>query len=80
VNTPYREFLKDHTAEVLDTFPTDGLFFDIVFPVPCICRYCREKILKAFSECFLVVGSVLLAGSLVVWLCRKTKATGGAGA
>jgi hypothetical protein len=33
VNTPYREFLKDHTAEVLDTSPTDGLFFDIVFPL-----------------------------------------------
>jgi hypothetical protein len=43
VNTPYREFLKAHTAEVLEVFPADGLFFDIVWPVPCACRYCREK-------------------------------------
>jgi hypothetical protein len=33
----------------------------------------------AFSECFLVVGSVLLAGSLVIWFCRKTKAGGASG-
>jgi hypothetical protein len=43
LNTPYREFLKELTAEVLDTFPTDGLFFDIVWPVTCVCRYCQEK-------------------------------------
>ena len=43
LNTPYREFLKELTAEILETFPTDGLFFDIVWPVACVCRYCREK-------------------------------------
>jgi len=47
VNTAYREFIKEHTAEILDTFPTDGLFFDIVWPVACACRYCREKMLAA---------------------------------
>jgi hypothetical protein len=50
VNTPYREFLKEHTAEVLDTFPIDGLFFDIVFPVPCACRYCCELMVRAGLE------------------------------
>jgi len=50
VNSPYRGFLKEHTAEVLDTFPTDGLFFDIVRPVACACRYCREKMLFASLE------------------------------
>jgi hypothetical protein len=50
LNTPYREFLKEHTAEVLNTFPTDGLFFDIVWPVACACRYCREKMLAADLE------------------------------
>jgi hypothetical protein len=50
VNSPYREFLKDHTAEVLETFPTDGLFFDIVWPEACACRYCREKMLAAGLE------------------------------
>jgi DHA2 family multidrug resistance protein len=37
-----------------------------------------SSFVMAFSECFLVVGSVLLAGSLVIWFCRKTKAGGGA--
>ncbi len=50
VNSPYREFLKNHTAEVLETFPTDGLFFDIVWPEACACRYCREKMLAAGLE------------------------------
>ncbi|MBV8377449.1 MAG: beta-galactosidase trimerization domain-containing protein, partial [Verrucomicrobia bacterium] len=50
VNTPYRDFLKEHTAEILEAFPTDGLFFDIVRPEPCTCRYCREKMLTAGLE------------------------------
>ena len=50
VNTPYREFLKQHTAELLETLPTDGLFFDIVWPIPCACRHCREKMLAAGLE------------------------------
>lgn len=40
-NTPYRDFLKAHTHELLDLFPLDGLFFDIVVPRDCSCRYCR---------------------------------------
>ena len=32
VNTPYREFLKEHTAEILETFLTDGLFFRYRLP------------------------------------------------
>jgi hypothetical protein len=43
VNSPYRDFLRALTSEVLETFPTDGLFFDIVWPVICVCRYCREQ-------------------------------------
>jgi Hypothetical glycosyl hydrolase 6/Beta-galactosidase trimerisation domain len=43
VNTPYREFVKELTAEVLESLPTDGLFFDIVWPVKCLCRYCQEQ-------------------------------------
>jgi hypothetical protein len=50
VNTPYREFLKRHTAEILETFPADGFFFDIVSPIACACRYCREKMLAAGLE------------------------------
>ncbi|HEU5102084.1 MAG TPA: hypothetical protein VFU22_23840, partial [Roseiflexaceae bacterium] len=41
VGSPYRDFLKAHTQEVLETLPTDGIFFDIVHPLPCACRHCR---------------------------------------
>jgi hypothetical protein len=43
VNTPYRDFLKAQTQEVLESFPVDGIFFDIVQPVECSCAYCRKK-------------------------------------
>ena len=46
VNTPYRDFLKAQTREVLETLPTDGLFFDIVQPRICLCRQCRETMLS----------------------------------
>ncbi|MBZ4644585.1 MAG: hypothetical protein PWR27_2035 [Petroclostridium sp.] len=47
VNTPYRDFLKAHTKEVLEMFdPADGLFFDIVFPVDCSCKDCRKGMLE----------------------------------
>lgn len=32
VNSPYLDFLKAQTREVLETLPVDGLFFDIVQP------------------------------------------------
>ncbi len=43
VNSPYIDFLKAHVQEVLETLPTDGIFFDIVAPVDCSCRYCRAR-------------------------------------
>jgi hypothetical protein len=46
VNTPYRDFLKAHVKEILQTLPTDGLFFDIVGTRDCSCEYCR----KAMTE------------------------------
>ncbi|NOU96784.1 beta-galactosidase [Paenibacillus sp. LMG 31456] len=49
VNTPYREFLKQHTIEILEMFGTevDGLFYDIVKTVDCSCKYCRNGMEKA---------------------------------
>ena len=41
VNTPYRDFLKEHVREVLERFPTDGMWFDIVSPRDCSCHHCR---------------------------------------
>lgn len=46
VNSPYRDFLKDLTGEILTTLPVDGLFFDIVGTVDCSCRYCRAGMIK----------------------------------
>lgn len=47
VNTPYRTFLKAHVKEILEMFdPVDGLFMDIVFPVGCSCRFCRQGMLE----------------------------------
>ena len=46
VNSPYRDFLKALTQEILETFPVDGLFFDIVQPTPCACKYCRAEMSK----------------------------------
>lgn len=43
VNSPYvEEFLKPHVEEVLELIPTDGIFFDIVRPRNCSCKYCRN--------------------------------------
>jgi hypothetical protein len=42
VNSPYRDWLKGHVREILETLPTDGFFFDICFPVDCSCHYCRS--------------------------------------
>ncbi|MCY0879894.1 MAG: beta-galactosidase trimerization domain-containing protein [Firmicutes bacterium] len=42
VNTGYRDFLKVHTQEVLETIHgVDGLFFDIVQTRECSCPECR---------------------------------------
>ncbi|MGI6201651.1 MAG: beta-galactosidase trimerization domain-containing protein [Christensenellales bacterium] len=40
VNTGYRDFLKDHLRELLETFDCDGFFLDIVQPTPCACERC----------------------------------------
>lgn len=46
VNSPYLDFLKSHVQEILETLPVDGLFFDIVSPQDCSCRFCREGMAK----------------------------------
>jgi hypothetical protein len=45
VNSPYRDFLKAHVQEMLETLPVDGFFFDIVQVRDCSCRHCREGML-----------------------------------
>lgn len=40
LNTPYVDYVLEQTIEVLDNFPTDGLFFDIIHQGTCCCRWC----------------------------------------
>ncbi|XID93889.1 alpha-amylase family protein [Paenibacillaceae bacterium WGS1546] len=42
VNTPYRQFLKNHLAEALERIPVEGVWFDASFIVECCCRNCLE--------------------------------------
>jgi len=46
VNSPYKEFLKAQTREVLENYPVDGLFFDIVSPRDCSCSWCVADMKK----------------------------------
>jgi uncharacterized membrane protein len=39
-----------------------------------------NSFVMAYSECFLALGVILLVGSVAIWLCKKTKATGAAAA
>lgn len=50
VNSPYRDFLKRQTKEVLESLPTDGIFFDIVKPVDCSCKHCRKDMERRGME------------------------------
>lgn len=44
LNTPYRDFLRGHIEEILDTFdPVDGLFLDIVNPSTAPARRALKK-------------------------------------
>jgi hypothetical protein len=38
----------------------------------------EPSLVMAFSECFLVIGSLLLAGSVLIWFCRKPNPSAGA--
>jgi hypothetical protein len=42
MNTPYVDYVVEHTEEILQGYPVDGLFVDIVFQSPpgCVCERC----------------------------------------
>lgn len=42
-NSPYIEYVMAQTNEVLDRFPVDGLFFDIIMQRDCCCFRCIES-------------------------------------
>ncbi len=53
VNSGYRSFLFGHVDELLDRFDVDGLFFDIVRPVECLCSSCRHGMESSGLDPFL---------------------------
>ena len=50
VNSPYLDFLKAQTKEVLETLPTDGIFLDIVKPLDDSSRWTVTEMLEAGLE------------------------------
>jgi hypothetical protein len=42
LNSPFRDFMKEHAAEILASLPVDGLYFDFIRPDHCVCGYCRR--------------------------------------
>lgn len=48
VGSPYRDFLMDSVRDLIEHVGSvDGLFFDIVKPIPCACYHCRIGMLAA---------------------------------
>ncbi len=45
LNSPYESYLRELVAEILDTMPVDGFWFDILLPYDCACRHCRDRML-----------------------------------
>jgi hypothetical protein len=46
MNTPYINYVVEHTQEILNSYDIDGIFFDIIVQTPCLCRYCQEGMRK----------------------------------
>jgi len=47
LNTPYRDFVIEQAVEVLEMYPADGLFLDIINVKECSCPRCREGMVRA---------------------------------
>ncbi len=42
LNSPYVDFLEEFTRDLMGTVATDGLWYDIVWPQDCSCRFCQD--------------------------------------
>jgi hypothetical protein len=45
-NSPYIDFVWEQTAEVLQNFAVDGLFFDIITQEACLCENCLTRMVS----------------------------------
>ncbi|MEW2549934.1 alpha-amylase family protein [Streptomyces sp. NPDC047002] len=42
LNSPFRQFMRDHVREILTTVGGDGLYLDFIRPDVCVCAHCRR--------------------------------------
>lgn len=47
LNSPYKDFLIKQAIEVLQMYPVDGLFLDIVNVKECSCAHCKKGMIEA---------------------------------
>ncbi len=47
LNTPYREFVIEQAVEVMEMYPVDGIFLDIINVKECSCRYCKASMVES---------------------------------
>jgi hypothetical protein len=74
VNTPYRDFLKEHVREIVETLPTDGIFFDIVGIRDCSCEACRKSMVEQGLKPHLKADRLRFATGLVGEFMRDMSA------
>jgi hypothetical protein len=46
LNSPYEAYMRELVADIMETMPVDGFWFDILLPYDCSCRHCRELMLQ----------------------------------
>lgn len=74
VNTPYRDFLKAHIAELFEKVPVDGLFLDIVQIRECSCPWCRKAMLAKNMDPSNAVQRRAFAGDMIYDFKREMTA------
>ena len=47
INSPYRQFLKEHLIEALEMFEVNGIWLDATFVVECCCEHCLKGMKEA---------------------------------
>jgi putative glycosyl hydrolase-like family 6 (GHL6) protein/glycosyl hydrolase family 42 (putative beta-galactosidase) len=46
LNTPYRKFVIEQAVEVMEMYPVDGIFLDIINVKECSCRCCKAAMVE----------------------------------
>ncbi|MBI3912116.1 MAG: beta-galactosidase trimerization domain-containing protein [Armatimonadetes bacterium] len=73
-NSPYIEYVLEQTQEVLENFPVDGFFFDIIHQGQCVCHSCLAGMLTQGLDPEREEHRVRYARSVLDRFCRRTTA------